>query len=263
MGLASSMRSILFQASAFVVLLAATGCGRLQVQTRIQSATAIPAVMQGEWRGSWTSATSATQGRLQARLQVYGDRPVVRFVSDHPCLQGQNLRFVLVSRRIEIRVDDRVLFGGEVTLDQHAMQGTYECGSDHGLWSATWSRALPPIGDVSGSWLGEFQAQVPPLHVALQLQLQQHYDDGVLRISGDLSVPGTDYRAPIHDGIVEWSDAGFQLLLRSDPMTTPLVQLQGFGSPDGVQVPEGMLLLVPGNGLPTVAGSWTAALLAR
>jgi hypothetical protein len=241
------------------VLLA--GCGKLRLQTTI-TPQAIPAQMEGEWTGTWTSSTNGAQGTLHVRLQTFANNPVVRFENDHPVMQVSDFRFLFLGRHVEIHASDATAaaFSGDVAAGLRTMSGVYSCTGDAGTWQAAWNRVLPPIGDVSGDWLGGFETFEPPLQAPLHLQLVQTWVDGVLHVSGEIDVPGTSNQVAIQDGIVEWRETDYVILLTTDPAAPPTVLMQAAGTRSQFTV-NGALQVDPGGGQAVVSAVWTATMV--
>lgn len=240
------------------------GCGKLQLKTTV-TPQSIPAQMQGEWTGTWTSANGVAHGDLLVRLQTFDDNPVVGFETNHPEMQIIDFRFLFLGRHVEIHSSDptdNAVFSGDTAADLRTMTGTYSCIGDAGTWQTAWHRTLPPIGDVSGDWVGGFESFQPPLQAPLHLQLVQTWVDGVLHVRGEIDVPGTDNQIAIHDGIVDWRENDFVLLLTTDPNAPPTVLLQAAGARSQFSV-SGALQVDPGSGQPVVTAVWTATMVSR
>jgi hypothetical protein len=236
-------------------------CGKLRLQTTI-TPQAIPAQMEGEWSGTWTSTATAAHGSLEVRLQTFASNPVVRFETDHPAMQVSDFRFLFLGQHVEIHATDATAaaFSGDIASGLRTMEGTYRCAGDAGTWQAVWSRTLPPIGDVSGDWFGGFESFQPPVQAPLHLHLVQTWIDGLLHVTGEIDVPGTSNQIAIQDGIVEWRESDFVILMTTDPAAPPTVLLQAAGVRSQFTV-NGALQVDPGGGLPTVTAVWTATMV--
>jgi len=238
------------------LLLSAAGC--IKVQQHSTTDTRVPAVLQGHWNGAWSSAASATQGALELRVQSFADHPVLRVVTDNPCLTPAHYEFLNLGLRFEMRRDGVTVFAATLDPDARTLAGDYECDDDHGTWSAHWDRDLPPIGDVTGTWTGTISAGTPPRTVNLGLDLEQVWVDGFLTVTGSVNIPEMGFSQGLTGGLVEWHDDDFDIALRSDGTVGIALLLQGVGQSANRSVENG-LVVAQDPRLPFSTGVWTAA----
>ena len=169
-----------------------SGCGDLEVRS-VRSPEVVPAILEGEWRGSWSSARNAGTGPLTLTVQEFDRTPLVALDIDNPCVAPRPYRIVLRGSTFELRDGDDVVLAAMLAPDgTRQLLGTYSCVNDSGTWTAIWQRDLPPLIDLSGAWTGEVTAAGPggvPVQRDLTLQLTQSVRDGRIVLDGELALP--------------------------------------------------------------------------
>lgn len=236
------------------LLLGCAACGDINVRS-VRTGDVVPPALEGEWLGSWQSSTTGINGLLTLRIQDFAGEPVVAVQIAHACVPPSQYQFRASPTKVELLADDVVLFEAVIGTD-HTMIGSYGCAADAGSWDATWQRALPELIDLSGRWLGTVAVAGQPTQT-LVLDLTQSVRNGTLALDGSMSLPDLLPDALPMRGSVQFGEAGFDLLLLTQPGTVPLVQMTGTGSSTALQVPSGQLLAAIDPLLPLVEATWT------
>lgn len=245
--------------------LAAVSClaACYKVEARVTTSAVIPANLQGEWTGSWIDAAQSQQGRLGFLLRTFQGQPVLSIDTDLPAAQQQGLRYTFNGTHVEF-VGLDVAFSGDLDAAARTFFGSYTSAQGDGSWRAEWTRALPAIVDLSGTWIGSFVSSSQAGTVGpLVLDLTQQLVDGQLRVTGSIELETYGLSVPVVDGRVDWQAETFEMQLISDVGALPIVQLSGVGDPAGLRVDQGQFVVLPPPGLPVSVGSWEAGWVSR
>jgi hypothetical protein len=232
------MRSLLTSS----LLLLAAACGDVDVRS-VRVGPAVPETLQGEWVGSWTSSLTAASGALQVRVQEFRAEPVVALQIDNPCLLPRDYQLVLRPTSIELRADGETVLAAELGAGR-TLTGTFQCQADQGTWTASWVRALPTLGDLSGRWTGTLTPAVAlpavPMPRPLQLDLEQSVVGGSVVLTGVLDVPELLGLPIAVSGYTIFRDDTFDLLLRAEQPGAPTVVLSALGARQPLSVELGL-----------------------
>lgn len=254
------MPSLLRSVAALAATMLPVACYKIEARTTVRSA--VPAQLQGEWTGSWTDGANDQNGTLQILLRTFQNQLVLGFSSDHPAAQ-QALVWHFQGTQVRL-TGDGIEFTGTLDTAARTFSGTFTGSEGAGSWQAEWQRELPPIVDVSGTWVGSFASSSEPNGSGpLQLQLEQLLIDGQLRLRGSIELPSLQLTVPVVDGYVDWLADTFDLQMISDISELPIVQLTGIGDPEGPSVERGEFIVLPPPGLPVGLGSWQAVWVGR
>lgn len=202
------------------------------------------AALAGEWQGSWTSTADGSSGSLTVRVQQFRGEPLVELLLANPCLVPGDYDLTLRNGRIELGRAGEVVLAAAARPDG-TLGGSYDCGADHGVLMATWSRTLPAPLDLAGSWQGELLLADSPA-VPLQVQFTQQAVAGTLVLAAQVAAPDLDLAVAL-DGAVEFRDEQFQFLLRSPPAVSPEIVLVGLGSRDPLRIDLATLQWIDGG----------------
>lgn len=231
-------------------------CGDIQVRS-VRSENVVPATLQGEWSGTWTSAASGMGGALTVRVQEFAQEPVVSLSIDNPCLVPRDYELRLAGASIELLADGvRVL---DAAIEEpRRLVGSYECAADRGTWSADWVRELPKPIDLSGSWSGT--VTVPGVaSEPMFVELAQAVRAGALVLDGMITLPqALPLPVPV-TGTVEFGENDFQIVLQTRSGFQPAVVLTGIGDREPVQVDVGFLQVLSSAALPFSQGVFQMA----
>lgn len=231
-------------------------CGKFEI--RSVPAAAVPAALQGEWRGTWVSAENGNGGNVVLTVRAFADQPIVGMSITNPCVTPRDYRFNLRGNQVELLADGLTVFSAVVAAEQ-TMVGEYQCVEDHGTWQVAWQRALPPIGDVSGTWVGAVDAgeagQLP-----LLLHLNQTVRNGLLAVDGAVELPGVLPGSLPLNGVVNFGAEQFDLLMASPQSLSPVLQLAATGVSASMVIEQGFVQgsLTPQQ--PAQTATWHAAL---
>ena len=189
--------------------------------------------LAGEWQGTWTSTADDGSGPLTVRVRQFRGEPLVELLLANPCLVPGDYDLSLRDGRIELgRAGDVVLRAA--ALADGSLGGSYDCGADRGVLTATWSRALPMPLDLAGPWQGELLRAGAPAE-PLQVEFSQAAVGGGLELAAQVTAPGIDFAVDLA-GLVEFGDADFQFLLRSPAAVSPELVLVGRGSREPLRI---------------------------
>jgi hypothetical protein len=223
-------------------LLLGAACGDVQVRS-VRIGPVVPAELQGEWIGTWQSATATASGPLQVRLQEFRGEPVVSVQIDNPCIEPREYQLVLRPNAIELRAEGEAVLAASVGAER-TMVGTFQCETDQGTWTAAWVRALPTLGDLSGEWIGTITpAAVPPMAPVprpVRLELQQTVRGGTVALDGVLDAPELLLMPLLVEGYTIFRDTSFDLLLQSNDPAGPTVILSALGDREPLRVDFGL-----------------------
>ena len=241
--------------SSLLSLLVLAACGDLDVRS-VRVPEVVPASLEGEWSGTWTSAMSGSSGPLTVRVQEFDGVPLLSVDITNACVENRSYDLVLGNGLIELRDGPRTVFAG-VLGEGRTLLGTFTCDADDGTWTAAWQRDLPPLLDLSGTWNGSLATLENPQR-GLRLQLDQGVRGGVLVLDGTLAIDGLgadggELVVPL-EGVASFRSDGFDLGLRSLDGSTPNLVLSGLGEPDPLQVDVGVLQVLGGSSLPFSQG---------
>ena len=242
------MRShpLVLVALALPALLAA--CGDLQVRS-VRSDDVVPAALAGEWVGTWTSSETLSTGAVTVRVQEFDRQPVVALSIDNPCVIPQDYELLFVGRTIELRADGVPILDAVLQTDSRELTGNYNCAADRGTWSASWTRELPELVDLSGTWSGD--VSVPGvLTEPLTLTLRQSVRGGGLVLDGEVRLPSALALPVPVAGAVRFRDADFELVLQTEIGFQPRVVMTGIGDREPLQVEFGLLRVLSSQVLP-------------
>lgn len=240
------------------VLSSLAGCFKVERQSTTNQTVA--AAWEGEWQGTWNSRNGRDAGFLRLAVQTFDRLPLLRVDTDNPCVRAPSYTFVRDGLQWELTGADGTRFVGTLDPTTRVLKGDYTCAMDGGTWQVAFVRELPQIGDVGGTWTGALITSVPPAEALFELELDQVWFQGSLRVLGELRVPGQGLRLPIREGRIEWQEGRFQLVLRTDPAAGPELWLQGVGLESEPRIEDG-LLLVDDPRVPFRIGTWVAARL--
>ena len=241
------------RASLVAVLLFAA-CGELHIKS-VRVGSAVPAGLQGEWLGTWTSTTDQTGGEIILRVQEFAAAPVVTILVNNPCLAPDDYQIALSGTTFELRLgSDVVLFatlGAGRTLD-----GSYNCAVDGGTLQATWQKDLPAIVDLSGTWQGSMQSGAEAA-VPVIVSLHQFVRTGQLLLEGTMELPGVVAGSLPLSGSARFRETWFEVVLTTPSGTQPFVQLTGLGDPEALTIAEGIATASPQVGFPFTQAIWS------
>lgn len=248
--------------SSLLSLLVLAACGDLDVRS-VRVPEAVPATLEGEWTGAWTSSSSSASGPLTVRVQQFEGEPLVSVDIQNACVENRSYDLVLGAGVIELRDGARTVFAG-VLGEGRTLLGTFTCDADSGTWTAAWQRDLPVLVDLSGTWNGTLQTTEAPAR-GLRLDLDQGVRSGLLVLDGTLTIEGLgvdagDLVVPL-EGSASFRSDGFDLGLRSLDGSTPILVLSGLGNEQPLQVELGVLQVLGASSLPFSQGlfriAWT------
>ncbi|HZN37963.1 MAG TPA: hypothetical protein VFD82_04125 [Planctomycetota bacterium] len=237
----------------FVLVISAGGCD-IDVKS-VRTGEQIPADLEGVWQGSWQSQQASLSGTLTLQLQEWDNKAVVSVATDNPCVEPHDYDLSLLPGRIELRDDGELVFAA-VFGPGRTLTGTYVCHQDSGQWAAAWTEALPPIVDLSGTWLGSVAAAGFPV-VALSLELVQSVRHGSIVLDGLLTLPEIPGVQVLLTGGAVFRQGGFDMLLATSPTSNPSLVLTGFGSTEPLRVDLGVINVINSQPpLPFTQGVW-------
>ncbi len=241
--------------SSLLPLFVLAACGDLDVRS-VRVPEVVPASLEGEWSGTWTSVRTNASGPLTVRVQEFDSQPLLSVDIENACIETRSYDLVLGNGLIELRDGARTVFAG-VLGEGRTLLGTFTCDSDDGTWTAAWQRDLPPLLDLSGTWNGSLATLENPQR-ALRLQLDQGVRGGVLVLDGTVAIDGLgddggELVVPL-EGAASFRSDGFDLGLRSLGGSTPNLVLSGLGDPDPLQVEVGVLQVLGASPLPFSQG---------
>ena len=241
--------------SSLLSLLVLAACGDLDVRS-VRVPEVVPASLEGEWSGTWTSAMSGASGPLTVRVQEFDGQPLLSVEIENACVEARSYDLVLGNGLIELRDGQRTVFAG-VLGEGRTLLGTFTCDADDGTWTAAWQRDLPTLVDLSGTWNGSLATVETPLRV-LRLQLDQGVRGGLLVLDGTLTIEGLgagagDLVVPL-EGSASFRSDGFDLGLRTLEGGAPALVLSGLGEADPLQVEVGVLQVLGASTLPFSQG---------
>jgi hypothetical protein len=157
--------------------------------------------------------------------------------------------------RIELLADGEVVFAAEFGPGR-TLTGSYVCHQDSGVWAAQWTEALPPIFDLSGSWLGTVSTAGFPDRV-MSLELVQSVRNGTIALDGLMVLPELPGVQVLLIGSAVFRQGGFDLLLATFPTSNPSLFLTGFGSTEPLRVDLGVINVISSQPpLPFTQGVW-------
>ena len=236
-----------------VLVISAAGCD-IDVKS-VRTGEVIPAELEGVWQGSWQSKQMSLSGTLTLQLQEWHNTAVVSVATDNPCVEPHEYDLLLRPGRIELLDDGEVVFAAEFGPNR-TLTGTYVCHQDAGQWTAAWTQALPPIVDLSGTWLGTVSAAGFPDQV-LTLDLQQSVRHGMIALDGLLTLPGLPGAQVLLTGTAAYRTEGFDVILTTLSGSNPSLVLTGFGSNEPLRVDIGVIsILASQPPLPFTQGVW-------
>lgn len=248
--------------SSLLSLFVLAACGDLDVRS-VRVPEVVPASLEGEWTGTWTSDTNGTSGALTVRVQEFGGEPLLSVDIENACVENRAYDLVLGNGLIELRDGDRTVFAG-VLGEGRTLLGTFSCDADRGTWTAAWQRDLPALLDLTGTWNGSLATIETPAR-GVQLTLEQRVRSGLLVLDGTLTIAGLgvdagDLVVPL-EGSASFRSDGFDLGLRSPDGIAPVLVLSGLGEPEPLQVEVGVLQVLGPSTLPFAQGvvriAWT------
>lgn len=234
-----------------------------KVQTRTTVSSVVPLQLQGEWNGTWTDASGQQSGSLRFLVRTFQGELVLSFETDNPAAQQQTFAFAFRGPHVEM-ASSEIRFSGDLDAAARIFAGEFSGSRGDGTWQADWTRELPPIIDLSGTWIGSFRGDselIPP--GPMVLTLQQQLVQGQMRVTGDLELQDLSMQVPIVDGYVDWNADTFDVQLLSDISLLPIVQLTGVGDPLQRRIEHGEFVVLPPPGLPVGLGSWQAVWVSR
>lgn len=232
-------------------------CGKVQFQSTPGTPGAAAQELYGEWVGTWASDSIEGTGPLSFRAQQFEGQLVFGVDIAHPCLNGSLYQLVFSGTHLELRDQGMPVMVGDLQEGRRFV-GTYSCLEDSGTWEVVWSRDLPPVADLTGTWQGEILsiAGVSPL----ELVLEQYVAGGRIYVRGTLELPNDlDGLLPV-DGLVRMRSSQFELSLVTESGVTPQVVIGGFGDPATLNVHTG-LVVTSGAPLTWTQGQATFALV--
>jgi len=250
--------------SSLLSLLVLAACGDLDVRT-VRVPEVVPASLEGEWTGTWTSAATGASGALTVRVQEFDGEPLLSVDIVNACVENRTYDLVLGNGLIELRDGERTVFAG-VLGEGRTLLGTFTCDADQGTWTAAWQRDLPTLLDLTGTWNGSLATVETPAR-SVQLELAQSVRAGLLVLDGTLTIAGLgvdagDLVVPI-EGSASFRSDGFDLGLRSLDGTAPVLVLSGLGEPEPLQVEVGVLQVLGPSTLPFAQGVVRIAWIGR
>jgi hypothetical protein len=234
---------------------AAGGCVRVE---RRATTSGVPSQWLGEWQGTWTSRRSSTTGTMRLSVRTFDREPLVQLDTTHPCLRPAHYRFVIQASQWRLLADGVPVFIGVIDPERRAVAGDYQCTEDDGVWQVQWTRALPAVADLGGTWTGGYLASAPPASGGVALRLEQTAVAGRLRIHGELLLPQLSLALPLAAGEVVPLGDDYLLDLRTGPVPGPEFVLQGIVR-GGRTLVEGGILLVADPRVPFGFAAWSAA----
>ena len=241
--------------SSLLLLFVLAACGDIDVRS-VRVPEVVPAALEGEWSGTWTSSRTNASGPLTVRVQEFDGQPLLSVDIENACVENRSYDLVLGNGLIELRDGARTVFAG-VLGEGRTLLGTFTCDADDGTWTAAWQRDLPPLVDLSGTWNGSLATLENPQR-GLRLQLDQGVRGGVLVLDGTMAIAGLgpdggELVVPL-EGAASFRSDGFDLGLRSLGGITPNLVLSGLGDPDPLQVEVGVLQVLGASSLPFSQG---------
>jgi hypothetical protein len=243
--------SLLLVAAMFVV--ATGGCGDIDVRS-VRSGDAVPASLEGEWRGTWRSSRTNAMGAITLQVQEWRSEPLLSLTIDNPCVEPRIYELVLQGTRIELLADGEEVFVAELSPER-VLAGSYGCPMDAGTWEARWAAELPPVVDLSGEWAGTVQTTGFPPQV-LRLRLEQSVRDGALALDASLELPSLLSQPVLLTGGVQFRPGEFDLVLATGASSNPAMHMSGFGSTEPLQVDIGVVSVSAVPPLPFAQGVW-------
>ena len=90
-------------------LLVLAACGDLDVRT-VRVPEVVPAPLEGEWTGTWTSDANGASGPLTVRVQEFGGEPLLSVDIVNACVENRAYDLVLGNGLIELRDGQRTVF---------------------------------------------------------------------------------------------------------------------------------------------------------
>lgn len=227
-----------------VLSLFAAACGDLDVQS-VRSPQNV-AVWEGAWEGEWHSESGGS-GFVGFRVQEFRGEPLVTVEFAHACFEARPYELVMLPTTIELRAEGRTVLAALLEPGPR-VTGTYDCGTDRGLWLATRVGDLPAVLDLTGAWQG--QLHYPGGQRAVAWWLEQEVVDGVMQITVELDLGGLLATPLPLAGRVEFRNTGFEIVLRTEPGLAPDVVLTGTGVAEPLQIGVGLLQVIGGSSLP-------------
>jgi len=250
-------------AALLLVSLSTSSCGDLDVKS-IRVADAVPAELEGEWRGQWSSTRGGGAGTVTLRMQEFEGEAVVSVQLDNPCIEARAYQFRAAGNLIELLADGVPLFSA-VLDDSRTLTGTYECAADGGVWSVTWNRGLAPLVDLGGTWQGVVAVSVAGAasqSLSLLLTLDLVVQGGALVVQGTAQLPDLSPTVLPILGLVSFRTTDFDLrLLVPTSESGDGLELLGAGRLDTFRVDTG-LVQVTDPTLPISHATWTAQRIA-
>jgi hypothetical protein len=232
-------------------------CGDLEVRS-IRTDEAVPASLEGEWTGSWTSLENNTTGALTVRLQEFDHQPVVSMEINNPCLVPQSYELQLAGGTIELRAGGVPVLDAVVDAEARTLTGNYNCAADRGTWQASWVRELPELLDLSGEWAGTVTV-AGPVSTPLEVHFEQNVRAGALVLDGLIELPeALALPVPI-SGFVRFRDDDFELILQTLNGYQPAVVMTGIGDRAPLQVDFGVFQVLSTQALPFSLGLFQIA----
>lgn len=237
-----------------VALLMLAACGELHVKS-VRTGSTVPAGLQGEWLGNWTSATDQAGGEITLRVQEFAAAPVVTILVSNPCLLPEDYEISLSGTTFELRLGSEVVLFATLGPGRR-LAGNYGCAVDGGTWAATWQKDLPSIVDLSGTWQGSVQSGAEAAVPVLVL-LRQSVRAGQLVLEGTMELPGVVTGQLPLSGSARFRDTWFEVVLATPNGTQPFVQLTGIGDPQALSIAEGIATASPQAGFPFTQAIWS------
>lgn len=240
-----------------LVSLSFAACGDITVKS-IRVADSVPATLEGEWTGQWSSTRSTGGGTVRLRMQDFEGEPVVSVQLDNPCIEARAYQFRTTGNLIELLADGVPLFSA-VLGEARTLTGTYECAADSGVWSVTWSRELAPLVDLGGRWDGTLSLPgLSTTSLRLQLDLDFLVQGGALVVQGTARLPDLSTTVLPVFGVVFFRTDDFDLrLLAPTTETGTGIELFGVGPLDTRRIDTG-LVQVTDPSLPIAQATWQA-----
>lgn len=260
MPMASTMPATLRLLAALTAMAFCASCYKVQTRTTVSSV--VPAQLQGEWNGTWTDAAGQATGSLSFLLRTFQGQLVLSFETDNPAAQQQTFAFAFHGPHVEVSSSE-IRFSGDLDATARIFAGDFSGSGGDGTWQADWTRELPPIVDLSGTWIGSYRGDNELIPAgSMVLVLQQQLVQGQMRVTGSLELQDPSMQVPIVDGYVDWNADTFDVQMLSDISMLPIVQLTGVGDPLQRRIDHGQFLVLPPPGLPVGLGSWQAVWVA-
>lgn len=224
-----------------LALLGASACGDLNVRS-VAAREVVPAQLEGEWRGSWTSTRDNTTGVLVVRVQEFDLQPVVSLQIDNPCLPPRAYELAISGGSIALRAEGVTVFQAELD-EEGGMSGNYGCLADGGYWSAERVGPLPELEDLSGAWSGV--VTIPGVfEQELSILMEMSVDAGALVLDAIAEAPNALAEPVPMRGFVQFRDADFDIVLRSDDGVSPVLLFSGVGARDPLRVEAGLVQIL-------------------